>query len=133
MNLYNDLLKELIPGIWHGIVLSYKILKKKIRNETSFINFLFHGDHRTPDPTSMNNVFRWYTLQRMAVVAGTNEQISKDWTIFLTFDLPINPRRLLVTSSQPIPPYEVKDFSSRSAIIIIMGEINGSLNILIEE
>ncbi len=84
-----------------------------------------------PTKITNDNIWRWYALKTINI--GMNpktkklEQVIGLWTIFVTFDKPVNFSQIRVTSTGALPTYEVKDSSQRSAVITIQGAIEHSV------
>ena len=108
---------------------------KTSEKETTKASFLFYGDHRTPEPIKLENIYRWYTFQHITQDVANKDNYRKNWLIFLVFDKDVNPRRLKTTfSSDQRPIIEVKDFSARSCIVFTDDEMpSGTLEIEVEQ
>lgn len=94
------------------------------------LRLTFLGNGTTPHQTDNQNVWRWYALKNhhefINRMNPAERYVSASWTIFLTFDSPIDPtsHALRVTfEGNGFPMHEVKDFTERSAVIGVFGEI----------
>jgi hypothetical protein len=88
----------------------------------------FAGPNTTPTSVGQNNIWRWYALSTtfMGLDAKTKElkPMGIGWSIFLVFDKSITFSQISVDAGgSEMPPYEVKDSSSRSAVVIFRGDL----------
>ncbi len=104
----------------------------------AWIRFHLYGDERTPERLEIENVWRWYYLRLIAIgvdkKAGVKEQLLQT-VFFLTFDRPVKIGTLEISSPDfKLPRYEVKDFSSRSAIVVFSGPLpTGTLEMRVRQ
>ena len=111
------------------------------KSETPFVpketrlTLLFHGNNRTPTAIKVENIFRWYALQSVAHSAKDGKITGRAWTIFILFDIPVNPKGLSISSSiHNLPLHEVKDFGPRHAIIFFSADLPaGTLEFEVEK
>ncbi len=109
---------------WESLMYFFKSLHRRYRKKNTLLILSFHGDQRHPEPVKKENIFRWYSFQYISKNIEDESVIGKSWLITIVFDVPVIPCRLkVVCSSKDFPVYEVKDFSTRHAIIYISGEI----------
>ena len=114
-------------------------------NGITSVRFFFSDPNNYPESTNMKNIYRWFTLKHVIVEnrTETNSVITNDRktisvSVFLVFDNPVNPEasQLHVSiNSTRTPIYEVKDFSQRSAIIVISDDMSagGIVDISVEK
>lgn len=94
-----------------------------------------YGDNRIPDRLAQENIFRWYYLRTtFVVIPGTADQqqsAAVSTTLFVTFQPEVKISTIQVRSPDlRLPPYEVKEFNQRYAIITFAGEIGlGTLEV----
>ena len=95
---------------------------------------IFYGNDQLPKEDHVNNINTWYALFSPRIVITIKNSggkllpekavSPKTWTVFLLFEKPIKYRQLVVTfSGGVLPPYEVKQQSSRFAIISVSDDI----------
>jgi hypothetical protein len=90
------------------------------------IHLQFGAPNTLPIASDLQNIWRWYTLNNiveMVPADGTPRREIKTWNIFITFDQPIDVKQIVINSDQPLPAYEVKDVSNRSAVIAFMSDL----------
>ncbi len=91
----------------------------------AFLRLQFGADGATPNAIQTQNVWRWYALT--TIFAGTVPAapvMARSWTVFLTFDKPLDIKQVVVEADGPLPIYEVKDTDSRSVVIAFMGDLS---------
>jgi hypothetical protein len=77
-----------------------------------------------PLANHLSNIWRWYALANVVVlITPEGRKEIKTWSVFLTFDKPVNANQVVVSSQSPLPQFEVKDRESRSAVIAFMGDM----------
>jgi len=93
------------------------------------LSLQFSAPNTMPVAVTQNNVWRWYALRNIFV--GTDAKTKKtteaySWTIFISFDNPITFKQIHIDGGGSIlPRYEVKDSSTRTAVIAFTGDIVG--------
>ena len=117
-------MRFIVAVFWESLFFFFRSVNGRVSKKNTFISLSFHGDHRTPDPIRKENIFRWYTLKQIIRDTQNENDICTGYTVTIIFDIPVNPCRVRVSaSSDNLPIYEVKDFSSRHTIIHFIGEI----------
>ena len=92
------------------------------------IRLQFNGEHTMPYALDQENIFRWYALFTGVIHADSPERKVErlTWTLFLTFDKPVAVQQVRLDSERgKLPEYEVKDFTSRGAVIVLSGDLVG--------
>jgi hypothetical protein len=93
-----------------------------------------YGDTRQPDRLSYSNIWRWYHLADVLTVINQNGTKDRELIrskLFISFDQPVIVGTMTVRADRPLPPYEVKEFNNRFAIIVF-GEQLPECNVDIE-
>ncbi len=90
----------------------------------------FNGGDTLPLSVDQHNIWRWYALT--TVFKGLDEktktfvEMGRTWTVFMTFDKPVNFTQIRIDASGgKLPTYEVKDSTNRSAVIVFGGDLTG--------
>lgn len=94
--------------------------------DSAALSLRVHGGTRTPDVLSQQNIFRWYflTMGGELVSPGGDSQAVLARTLYLSFEPEVKVTTLRVTSPDiPLPPFEVKEFNQRYAIIAFFGDV----------
>jgi hypothetical protein len=105
-----------------------------VKNLDTHLNLKFGAPGTLPVEEGMSNIARWYALANVVVLVGQDgsRKELKFWNIFLAFEKPIDVRQVLIKSNDRLPPYEVKDFSTRSAVVAVTEDLaNVSLSVVI--
>jgi hypothetical protein len=75
------------------------------------------------------NIWRWYALYNATIgIApdGKETLLRKTWNVFITFDKPVPVKQIRVDAGgAALPTYEVKDFSTRPAVLAFSGDLAG--------
>jgi hypothetical protein len=78
----------------------------------------------------LKNIWRWYTFRNIAQGTDENKEPFRktlNTIIFITFDKPVRFKQIIVDSfGASLPTYEVKDSSSRHALVVFDGELIGT-------
>ena len=94
-----------------------EITEKNLK--TAFIKFQSYGDHRPPEMILSDNIFRWFCLHNL--LQSTQEGPSQEGSsiLFISFESDVLIKTLVInTPSTVLPPYEVKEYNQRFAIIV---------------
>ncbi len=95
--------------------------------DTAEVRLHIFGDERTPERLSHQNIWRWYYLRNMFVSIDTQNNKQTKLTavnLFLAFEKPIAGATVSISSPDMVlPQHELKDLSSRSAVIAFSGEL----------
>jgi len=94
----------------------------------------YYGTKRIPQQITQTNIWRWFSLEAIGHVRnpdGTTSDRSLHTMLSIVFDYPASFAQIVVSSpNMPLPLYQVRDHSSRHAIIQFEGEIGfGELEI----
>jgi hypothetical protein len=95
-----------------------------VQEGETYISLNFGGPSTFPAATRLSNIWRWYALANIVMVTLPDGQKreSKTWSLFLTFDKPVDVRQVLVEGTG-LPQYEVKDRDARSVVVAFLGDI----------
>ena len=88
----------------------------------------FGAANTIPTAAEQRNVWRWYAFSNTFVgldpKAKELRPIATGWNIFMVFDKPVTFNQIAVDAGgSEMPPYEVKDSSLRSAVVVFRGEL----------
>jgi hypothetical protein len=95
--------------------------------ERAELSLQFYADGRTPSSVRHVNVWRWYFLplirRSVDVIRNIETQETVYSILFLTFDPEVSVSTLRVDAAVQLPPWEIKEFNPRFAIIAFSGQI----------
>lgn len=106
----------------------------EITSSPTSIKLQFNDKNALPVEISKENIFSWYSfynivgMQEIRTDGKIDEEFlrEKTWTIFLLFENPINIDQILINGhGGKMPRYEVKQSSSKHAIIYFYGDLVG--------
>lgn len=129
-------LGALLLGVSLGLLLAGGLRQGgRPRAKTARLRLHVFGDQRTPERLESDNVFRWYYLHHILIVADAEgtERVRTVDTLFVSFedDVPVTSCRVRSPDAR-LPLSEVKEFNPRFAIIAFAGEVpSGTLEILV--
>jgi hypothetical protein len=98
----------------------------------TYIRLQFHHGAQEPDRIDSKNIFRCYSTAALTGVQPNQQgspmaRVVARW-LFLIFDRPVRISRLrLDPSGAQLPIHEVKSFSSRHAVVWILGDLAGTV------
>jgi hypothetical protein len=128
----------LLVGLAAGLIIADRRSVEVVADDAELWLHIY-GDDRSPQRLSLTNVWRWYYLKQVIVEidSTTGQQRGRriSSTLFLTFDPMVRTGTLEVSSpDMRLPAYEVKDFSSRSAVIVFFDDLpSGTLQIRVHQ
>jgi hypothetical protein len=94
------------------------------RNLKTNLTLKFGQGSTLPIAEGLANIWRWYALSNVVIIVSPEGQKEiKTWNIFLALEKPIDVKQVTVSSKSPLPTYEVKDYSDRSAVIAFAGDL----------
>ncbi len=127
----------LLLGLSAGLAIADRRNVGAIRGPADRASLRLHiyGDNRNPDRLAAENIFRWYYLKNTALLQGNDgtQYQAVSIILFVSFDPEVRITTMQVHSPDiQLPPYEVKEFNQRYAIIYFSGEIReGTLEVTV--
>ncbi len=122
-------------GLSAGLVSAGGLRVKRPIVESASLRLHIFGDHRAPERLAFENVFRWFYLQTAidGIAPSGVTRIGTISTLFLCFDNDIAISTIKVRSpDMKLPPYEVKEFNQRYAIVAFSDHVPaGTLEIIV--
>jgi hypothetical protein len=117
-----------------GLISAGGLRRKRVVREKASLRLHIYGDLRAPDRLAFENIFRWYYLQTRIQSFDAKKKPLEEGrlsTLFVSFEEDVAIGTLTVRSpDMRLPPYEVKDFNQRFAIITFSGHVEaGTLEI----
>jgi hypothetical protein len=101
-----------------------------ITPRTTRLRLQFNIGNEQPEPVEKENIWHWYTVPIALDGADKSGRViarlGRPWLIYIEFDKPIAPKYFRITGGgAKLPPHEVKDFTSRHAIIAFVDDLSG--------
>jgi hypothetical protein len=127
----------LLLGLSAGLVIADRRNVQAIRGpvDTASLRLHIYSDNRMPERLAVENIFRWYYLRNIVLLQGTDGRQHQVviTNLFVTFDPEVRVTTIQVRSpDMQLPPYDVKEFNQRYAIIVLSGEIGeGTLEVAV--
>ena len=128
------ILSAFVLAWWLIVSLKSESDYQTIHTATS-VRLQFDQPGTLPVALSKENIYYVAPVSHLIRESNQNgKTLEKDWIIFLVFKKPISIQQFKIDAGgAKLPPHEVKNYSSRHAIISFMGDMAGLvLNIEIE-
>lgn len=124
-------------GLFLGIIIGYLTCYVYLTNTfqkpkriPTYLKIQFNNGKAMPLLISEANIWNWYTVAQILEMedANKNKTVIKTWIIYLVFDQAVIMKQLKIDfGGATVPYHEVKNLTTRSAIIAVNENIEGTV------